>query len=84
MLTLTERLEGGRGVWESVQGDVLRFSSCWQVTRVQYTPPTTLSVAPQIFSVGAADPWAISQSSSLCPASATFLSGEERVELSCH
>ena len=34
MLTLTDKVEGGRGVWEAAQGDLLMYesqSSSWKV-----------------------------------------------------
>ena len=34
MLTLTDKVEGGRGVWEAAQGDLVMFepqSSSWKV-----------------------------------------------------
>lgn len=33
-MTLTDKVEGGRGVWEAVQGDLMMFetrSSSWKV-----------------------------------------------------
>ena len=82
-MTLTDKVEGGRGVWEAAQGDLMMYeaqSSSWKVR--SSSGLLQLNLCVQMSSVRWAG-WARSQASSLCPP-ATFLSGQETLEVSCH
>ena len=83
-MTLTDKVEGGRGVWEAAQGDLMMYeaqSSSWKV-RTNSSSLLQLNLCVQMSSVRWTG-WARSQVSSLCPPP-TFLSGQETVEVSCH